>query len=234
MKIKIIQFNLFNTPATDTDPFDLTTSIISTRVYVLLLGLSMTILIIFIGLQIQIHTVTIHNPSQTIYENLYSNYPTTLQCPRSQIAIPYRSFLSFSPVYHPVCSSLYLSADWINSIEGTINLDFAYNYTDFHMVGQGFFTAVASLCSLSQSIVSDRVYFFNQSTLITDDLLPATELMVRAGIIFDQFETTTIAEFKRTLLLTRFFTQAMFSTSRGNADLYTDQLIDNITQVIFN
>ncbi len=227
-----MQFNLFRNSATDGDAFELITSLTSTRIYLLLLCVSITIIIIFTGLETQVHSVTIHKPSQIIYEDLYENYPDTLQCPCSQIAIHHGSFLSLSPMYHPVCSSAYLSFDWINSIEGTVNLDFSYSYTDFHVVGQAFFSAVATLCSLAQSTLSDQLYIFNRSVLIADKLLPKEELMIRTGIIFDQFESNTGAQFRRVLSLIQFHTQIMLSTSRGNADLRTYQLIDNVTQVI--
>lgn len=231
VQTNMLQFNLFKPSTTNIDPFELATSVMTTRIYLLLLCLSVTILVIFTTLQTQVHTVTIDKPSQTIYEDLYKKYPDTLQCPCTQIAVLHNSFLSFSPVYHPVCSSLYLSLDWINSIQGTWNLEFSYSYTDFHMVGQAFFTAVGTLCSLAQSTLSDQLFIFNRSVLITDQLLPEEELMIRTGVIFDEFESNTVAQFKRILSLIQFHTQTMFSTNRGNADLYTYQLIDNVTQV---
>lgn len=228
---KILQFNLFKPSNTNVDPFEQTTSIITTRIYVLLLCITVTILVFFTALQTQVHSVTIDKPSQTVYEDLYNNYPNTLQCPCAQIAVHYNSFLSLSPTYHPVCSSLYLSSDWINSIIGTVNLDFSYNYADFHIVGQAFFTAVDALCSLAKSTLSDQLYIFNRSTFITDEIFSEKELLIRTSTIFDQFESNVLGQFKRALSLIRFNTQTMFSTTRGNADLYTYQLIDDVIQV---
>ena len=188
---KLMQLDLFRISTTDTDPFDQSTSIISTRIYLSLLCLSIAILSIFTRLKNPTQIVAVHNPSQAIYENLYGSYSTTLQCPCSEIVIPYGSFLSFTPVYHPICSSLYVTIQWINSVVGTVNHDFSYSFIDFHLVGEAFFNAVTSLCVLSQSTISDQLYFFNRSTLITNHLLNYKELLVRTNIIFDQFESHT-------------------------------------------
>ena len=232
IQIKIIHLNLFKTSDIHTDPYDLKTSIISTRIYLLFLCLSITILTASIGFQYQVRNITVHNPSQTIYENLYHKYPTTLHCPCSQIAIPYNSFLSLSPVYHPVCSSLYISIYWINSITGETSPHSYVYQRDFHSAGQAFFITLDGLCSLSRSTLSHQLYSFNRSTLITNEAIPRQELIIRANNILNQFESITIDEFRRTLSFIRFYTQTMFSTSRGNADLYTFQLLSNNTQVI--
>ncbi len=102
MKVKITQLNLYTIDGRETDPYDLTTAIISTRIYLLFLGLSITNLIIFTSLQIQIQSFTVENPSRETFEDLHNKYSTTLRCPCSQIAINYGSFVSLAPKYHPV------------------------------------------------------------------------------------------------------------------------------------
>ena len=231
MRVKIVQWNLFENARIRTDPFELTTSLIATRIYLLLLGLSVMTLIGFSASRMRIESVTIRNLSAENYESLYQNYPMVLHCPCSQVAIPYGSFVSLSPTYHPVCSSLFISPEWINSIVGTVNLNFAYSYIDFHVVGQAFFTTVATLCSLSQGTLSDAWYIFNHSTIISTELLSNKELLARTNFLLDQFESNTKAEFKRLLSLIRLHTQTLFSTTRNNADLYTEQLINSNTQV---
>jgi hypothetical protein len=231
MGAKVIQFNLFKTPNAPIDAIHLTITLISTRVYLLILCLSITNIAIFTALRIQMQTVTIQLPTLETYQILHSTYPISLQCQCSQIAVRYGSFVTLSPQYHPVCSSLYVSISWINSIVGTINLDFSYSYTDFHMAGQAFFTTIAALCSLAQSTISDTWFIFNTSMIITDQVLPNQTLMARTSILLDQFQLNTVAEFKRALLLIRWQTQTLFSITRGNADLYTTQLINSSRQV---
>jgi hypothetical protein len=229
MKIIITQLNLYKIDRRNTDPYNLTTAIISTRIYLLVLGLSITNLIIFTSLQIDIQSITVENPSRKTFEDLHNKYSTTLQCPCSQIAINYGSFVSLSPKYHPVCSSPYVSTAWILSIIGQINPQFIYTHYDFHMVGQAFFSTVSILCSTAQSTLSGAWLIFNHSTLIIDHALPYKELISRTNSTLDQFESNTINEFKRLFSLIRLHAKTMLSTKRSNIDLYTRQLInDNI------
>ncbi len=233
MKVKITQLNLYTIDGRETDPYDLTTAIISTRIYLLFLGLSITNLIIFTSLQIQIQSFTIENPSRETFEDLHNKYSTTLQCPCSQIAINYGSFVSLAPKYHPVCSSPYVSTEWILSIIGKINPNFTYDHYDFHVVGQAFFSTVSVLCSTARSTLSSAWFIFNHSTLITDQSISNRELISRTNSTLDQFESNTINEFKRLFSLIRLHTKTMLSTQRSNIDLYTNQVIADNIEVTF-
>jgi hypothetical protein len=233
MKVNLIQLNLCKIDSSNTDSYDLITAIISTRIYLVFLGLSIPIIIIFLSLQMHIHNFTVENPSRKAYEHLHNNYLTTFQCPCSLIAISYGSFVSRSPKYHPVCSSPYISLRWINSIVGTVNPNFSYSHEDFHRVGQAFFSTVSVLCSVAQLTLSGAWLIFNHSTLITDRVVSDRELMIRTNSILDQFESNTIHEFKRLLSLIRLHSKTMFSAKQSNADLYTRQLINNTIQVMF-
>jgi len=110
----IVELNLFESTAAHSNLFHLRTAIISTRVYFILLTIAVTSLIAFYVLDDQIETITIRSPSEEIFEELYSNYSTTLQCPCSGIDIPYNIFLKISYKLHPVCSSVFISDTWIN------------------------------------------------------------------------------------------------------------------------
>ena len=77
----------------------------STRVYLFLLIIALTILFIYTGLGTQTIHVIINNPSLEKFETLQMKYAETLRCPCSQIAIKYKSFLQIQPIYHPVSRS---------------------------------------------------------------------------------------------------------------------------------
>jgi len=233
MKVKVTLLNVYKIKSDNIDPYDLATAKISTRIYLLFVCLSVTILIIFSSLQMQIQNITVEHPSQETYEHLRNIHSTALQCPCSQIAINYGSFVSLSPKYHPVCSSQYMSFEWIDSIEGTFNPNFEYRHEDFHAVGQAFFSTISVLCTLAQSTLESTWLNFNHSALITDHVLSNQELMIRANSILAQFESNTINEFKRLLSLIRLHTKTMFSTKKSNADLYTNRLIDYYVEVKF-
>lgn len=60
----VAELNLFADEASRSDPFHLRTAIISTRVYMVLLAISVIILVVFTSLTTQYEVITIVNPSQ--------------------------------------------------------------------------------------------------------------------------------------------------------------------------
>ncbi|CAF1541222.1 unnamed protein product [Adineta ricciae] len=65
-----------------------------TRIFLFLLTTTLTIIILFATFTLQTNSVTIHSPSQSDFEKLNENYPSTLSCPCSQTWIRYDRFLS--------------------------------------------------------------------------------------------------------------------------------------------
>lgn len=76
--------------------------LISTRVYLILLGASFISLTLFSGLTDRIVAVTVLKPSLDTFEHLQAKFLGTLSCPCDNIAVPYSSFLSFQSTYHQV------------------------------------------------------------------------------------------------------------------------------------
>ncbi|CAF1180168.1 unnamed protein product [Adineta steineri] len=233
MKNKIIALNLFKTAAARTNPFELKTTRIMTYVYLITMVLALSIVTIYLLTSIRVHTETMQNPSQMIFENLNEKYTNTLQCPCSSIANTYESFTSLSPTFHPICSSLFISVDWIISLSDVNIVDAAYDPIDFHVTGPIFFNAMKTLCSLSNMTIYDSWYEFNQSLLITDLVVAESEFATRTNATIEQFQKNTLNEFKRILSLVDLHTRTMYNTGYDNLDLYTDQLTTSTTQVDF-
>lgn len=84
--------------------------IISTRLYILLLILSVTILVISTSIEQQTRHIKHDNPSKETYERLQSNvrYASTLDCPCRHISILYREFMSIKPHFINFVRVLYL------------------------------------------------------------------------------------------------------------------------------
>ncbi|UJR19293.1 hypothetical protein I4U23_022422 [Adineta vaga] len=49
------------------------------------------------------------------FEKLQMNYANVLKCPCSQIAVKYERFIHMQPIYHQICSSVFINDDWISS-----------------------------------------------------------------------------------------------------------------------
>jgi hypothetical protein len=76
--------------------------VLSTRVYAILLVVSLVILVLFISLSETTVFVTEPKPSIDTYQRLQAAYPNTLACPCEHISVSNEDFLSIKPTYHQV------------------------------------------------------------------------------------------------------------------------------------
>lgn len=77
-------------------------AVVASRIYLVLLGASITVLVLFSGLADTTFSVTVPFPTLAVYEKLHADYPQTLSCPCKQIALPYKTFISLTVSYHQV------------------------------------------------------------------------------------------------------------------------------------
>ena len=52
----------------------------------------------------------------TIFEKLNNKYRDTLSCPCSTISMRYDAILSHNIKFHPICSSIFISQQWIEAL----------------------------------------------------------------------------------------------------------------------
>ncbi len=107
IRIKIIDFNIFPLRSFGNIDRDNAKRLgrISTRLYLLLLAVSLTTFGLYTFVQYQIFTKTIDNPSMTDYQQLFgrsSQYQSTVDCPCSITSIAYKNFLEIKPSFHQV------------------------------------------------------------------------------------------------------------------------------------
>ncbi len=87
LRTGISTFNIFesNTPL-DNDQYEHKTQLISTRIFLILLILSLTILLLYTS-QVQVtHTITVDSPPLDHYLSLYEDYGDKVICPCTTIA----------------------------------------------------------------------------------------------------------------------------------------------------
>ena len=106
-------FNLFPSVPPSTDEHQLRTQRISTRLFILVLILSITILLLYSSLANITKTITVPTPSLAQYSHLYSKHSPTLACPCTHISINYGLFLDIKYTLHQVCRSFFVTDEWI-------------------------------------------------------------------------------------------------------------------------
>lgn len=77
-------------------------ALISTRIYVAVFTLSVTVLVLTNGLRQNTIAVTINSLSLAHFEQLHAAYQSQLSCPCERIAVPYNTFISVAAKYHQV------------------------------------------------------------------------------------------------------------------------------------
>lgn len=77
-------------------------ALISSRIYIVLLVLTLLVLALLDGLNQTTISITVSSPTVATIEQLQDAYPNRFSCPCMQIAVPYSTFLSITASYHQV------------------------------------------------------------------------------------------------------------------------------------
>jgi hypothetical protein len=207
IKKYVTQLNFFENEISRSNPFHLRTSIISTRVYIALLSVCLIIIVVFNSLDSQFQVETLRNPSAADYEALLKQNVSSLSCPCSHVTIPYGNVTSTTIDYHPVCSSVFVSDDWINHL---FSPDIGRMYqADFRASASSLFRLLATFCSQANRSVHDGLEDFHTETLLTPYVLSPDSFEVQVQVK-SRFLRLSIANSVRRLL------QIVRSTTHAN------------------
>ncbi|CAF1141419.1 unnamed protein product [Adineta ricciae] len=199
----LIYLNLFKSSAEQAQT-QITYQRWSTRGYLLLLVLAFSILIIYNLFIAEMRSIEVNNPSFTTVKQLQSQsingLITSLQCSCSKVSISYGNFIQFQPSFHQVCSSDFISTNWIDAVtnsvtgnDGIFGLDFANNGPLFQLL--------SSLCELSNNTVVNSLKKFQETQLVNAQLLTEDLFDIQVLSIINQFILQTTNKFLRFLQL---------------------------------
>ncbi|UJR07197.1 hypothetical protein I4U23_011485 [Adineta vaga] len=174
---------------------------LSTRVYLCLIIIICIALIIYTGLKIRTNTVIVDYPSYIQFENLLEHYNRTLQCSCSKIAISYETFAQIEVKFHPVCSSSFISFEWIQKV-------YAANIThiwpmDVRTILSTFWQLVSAFCQNLYEAVTKSILDYKVSTLFSPQVMSSIEVETRAEASRDFALTSTQTAIARNLLAIR-------------------------------
>ena len=190
--------NLFPSIPPSIDEADLRMQRLSTRLFVVLLTLSITILAGYSLLVRVTRTINVKAPSFTQYSHLDSTYSQSLTCPCSQISVDYAHIFHVQYILHEVCSSAFVTDAWIKSLsppdigERVLNVDFRATATST-------FQALRSFCQLSNQTISEALTQFNANQYITITVTPVGTFQSEMRAIFENFVTSVTNSFRRSL-----------------------------------
>jgi hypothetical protein len=197
LKAYLINLNLFKpTDGTNEDEHQHRSNVLSTRVYLVVLILTVIGLALGLWLTLQTTKVEVRHPSKDQVKAL----PIDAQCPCSRLSISYREFIILEASFHQVCSSDFVSDRWIKTTFSASNLNNLYP-ADFRTIASAQFQVLASLCRLSKRNVLDSLTSFYATSLVGSQVLSEAlfESTVQASI--KQFQSTMHNSFQSQLQL---------------------------------
>jgi len=205
LKIKqyIIKLNLFDDYSRD--PLRIHRDRIATRLYVLFLTVTVSVLIMYTSISIQTISKTIQSPSQELYEVLQEQYPHTLRCPCSVVSIPYKELIEVIPIYHQLCSSDFVQPWWYESI-----ISYEGASTESHLIytGSSHFRTLAMFCEIANLTIVAVTHRFSSMMFTNAQVVTAELFDSQMNTLIDTLLKSTQAEFLYTMSLINAVLQA--------------------------
>ncbi|CAF2707754.1 unnamed protein product, partial [Rotaria sp. Silwood2] len=122
--------------------------------------------------------VTVHNPSENKFKEIYDKYSNTLTCPCSRVTAQYSDFAHVQFTVHEVCNSELISQEWINETYGA-NVSFIPP-NDVRTILSHFWLLVRSFCNLTNASLIDASNEFNSTNLVS--LVAQSQQVIEAKI----------------------------------------------------
>lgn len=199
---QIVSLNLFQSKPPHT-PEILRRERITTRLFIVLLILSISAFGFYIFLPQQTQIITIEHPSIDVYKNLYEKYTTDLICPCSQISISHGKFLNITYTLHQICSSNMISSIWLNymglfdlNLQIPPNIWFAF---DFRAIAPSYFKLLATLCSVIKTTIDDAYQTFLAAEYVKGYVIPAWIFTQEIDARIQSFIDSTQNDFTNTM-----------------------------------
>ena len=200
LKRFLVELNLFET--SDTNERTLYVQRWSTRIYICVLLLSMSILLAQHGLTVKIKLHEVNNLSLDSYYKLQKLHPD-INCPCSEISAPYGSFLTLTPIYHPICSSGFISQRWIEMLVDDMT---AFHFPgDFRATASTQFQVLRELCRFSEATFNNSIQSLLKREFISSAVLSEDRWSHEIQIEIDSVRDTTLINVQHRILFTGSF-----------------------------
>ena len=185
----VYHLNLFHDEPTD-DATVVERQRLATRIYVS--SMSILLLLICLVTLTMERSITgyVSSPTEPTFRRLSLAYSSTLQCPCRDISILYQSFAHVHYQLHQVCSSAFITDEWIRSI--STDLD--------HLEMSFFWQIIAGFCQLSHTAVNMTIDQFHVTALISTMAVNEEPLRIQTQAAFDVALLSSRSLFFRNLL----------------------------------
>lgn len=217
-----IEFNLFETDATDAESIHIQRW--STRVYIFVLFSSMLVILLNRGLHVETQLVSVKNPSFESYLKLQQAY-NDISCLCSKVSASYRSFVELNITYDSICSSSFVSQTWIKMLVN--NMTTQRYVGDFRASATFIFQVLQELCHRSQSVLDTDTESFYDTQFISNYLINEHLLRTDIKIIIDEFLINSYSSFNHSISFLRSFMRGNVLMSGIGTTALTAFFIEN-------
>ncbi|CAF4010727.1 unnamed protein product [Adineta steineri] len=199
---------------TEIDPYkqsahDLKNQRIITRLFIILMIITLSLLILYTSLTIITETVTVKQPTINVYTELQTKYSQTLVCPCTQITLDYEKFISFHPTFHQICSSDFVTTQWIDFFL----TDVLFLANDVRNMAPLYYRTLSTFCNLSVDTINNALLVFNFTEYVTKNVQQINLFQSQTEQIVNLFKQTTANSYLQALSVDRemFSGNALFS-----------------------
>ena len=180
--------NFYSSLNTADNEYEIRNERISTRIFLILLILSILIVIIYTAQVSVTHTIDVKEPSFEQFQLLSSLYSGTLHCPCDTIAIPHSTFIDLKPQFHQLCTSDFIEQDWIDHLRSAAD---EYISLDFSYMSAFIFQTLASFCHSANETISNALQTFMSTRFITAEVVTENLLKEEINAIIYNFQLST-------------------------------------------
>ena len=195
----------------------------TTRLYFTLLILSFTILTIYTIVQKQIITKDFNQPTFDEYNQLIQIYGEQLTCICSSIASTYDHFVLMEPIFHPICSSSFVSNELIEDLRMSLSSNLSiYEERDYRRIISTHIQYLQGLCQISIDTINNTKEQFLTTLFLTKQLLSNNEFNQSMNSSIEHVLLTASNTLTSIFLLIRDinFGNAIISTYKTNYKYY--------------
>ncbi|CAF1209106.1 unnamed protein product, partial [Didymodactylos carnosus] len=186
---KIVEFNLFESTLSSDE--DIRYERRTTRLYIILLTVTLYVLTVYNAVLQRTKTTLFDAPSLLEYLELRDKYSQNFECHCSHLFVKYDKFIQLQPIYHQLCSSVFITQEWIDHLSN--NNDILYYTSQFQ--------ALALLCKLANHTISEALEQFYSTYVIRSTLYPPPLLKLKTSSFVDKFQTRIANSFLQTFHL---------------------------------
>jgi hypothetical protein len=152
---------------------------------------------IYVSLTKVTKTIYIEAPTLAVYSQLYAANPEMYTCTCGQSTIYYDVFLNIQYTMHEVCSSIFVTQDWISYL--AMSAQAMLPVGDFRSTSPSSFQALATLCQSIKTTINNNLIQFYSTQYVSTSVTPIEIFQLRAQQSMHQFITSTAISFSSSL-----------------------------------